>query len=295
MVEFRYRGREISQEDVLYIRALVERHPNESRRTLSTKLCEAWQWRQTNGALRDMVCRGLFLMLERAGQITLPPVSYVRHNPLAKRIRPDLARIDATPMEDRLRNLQPLEFEQVRRSGKEPLFNSLMEEHHYLGYEQPVGEHLKYLVWAGYPLGPRPVACLAWSSAPRHLGSRDRYIGWSAEARRRNIHFIAYNTRFLILPWVRVEHMASHILGRMAARISDDWQRMYGHPIYFLETFVDPERFRGTCYRAANWVFLGKTTGRGKQSNSYAPNRSVKEVLGYPLTKRFRELLGEVG
>ena len=295
MVEFRYRGREISQEDVLSIRALVERHPNESRRTLSTKLCEAWQWRQTNGALRDMVCRGLFLMLERAGQITLPPVSYVRHNPLAKRVRPEPARIDATPIEDRLRHLQPLEFEQVRRSGKEPLFNSLMEEHHYLGYEQPVGEHLKYLVWAGYPLGPRPVACLAWSSAPRHLGSRDRYIGWSAEARRRNIRFIAYNTRFLILPWVRVEHMASHILGRMAARISDDWQRMYGHPIYFLETFVDPERFRGTCYRAANWVLLGKTTGRGEQSNSYAPNRSVKEVLGYPLTKRFRELLGEVG
>ena len=288
MVEFRYRGREISQEDILYIRALIERHPNESRRTLSTKLCEAWQWRQANGALRDMVCRGMLLMLDRAGQITLPPVSYVRHNPLAKRARPEPAQIDTTPIEDRLRNLQPLEFEQVRRTSQEPLFNSLMEEHHYLGYEQPVGEHLKYLVWAQ----GRPVACLAWSSAPRHLGSRDRYIGWSAEARRRNIRFIAYNTRFLILPWVRVEHLASHILGRMAARISDDWQRMYGHPIYFLETFVDPERFRGTCYRAANWVLLGKTTGRGKQSNSYVPNRSIKEVLGYPLTKRFRELLG---
>jgi hypothetical protein len=294
MVEFSYRGRQISQEDILYIRALVERHPNESRRTLSTQLCEAWQWRQANGALRDMVCRGLLLMLERAGQIALPPVSYVRHNPLAKRVRPKPARIDVTPIEDRLRNLQPLEFEQVRRTGQEPMFNSLMEEHHYLGYEQPVGEHLKYLVWAGYPLGPRPVACLAWSSAPRHIGSRDRYIGWSAEARRRNIRFLAYNTRFLILPWVRVEHLASHILGRMAARVSEDWQRMYGHPIYFLETFVDPERFRGTCYRAANWVLLGKTTGRGKQSNSYVPNRSIKQVLGYPLTKRFRELLGEV-
>ena len=295
MVEYRYRGRQISQEDILYIRALVERHPNESRRTLSTRLCEAWQWRQANGALRDMVCRGLLLMLERAGQITLPPVSYVRQNPLARRVRPAPAQVNATPMEDRLCNLQPLEFEPVRRTGKEPLFNSLMEEHHYLGYEQPVGEHLKYLVSARHPLGPRPVACLAWSSAPRHLGSRDRYLGWSAEARLRNIRFIAYNTRFLILPWVRVEHLASHILGRMAAQISEDWQRMYGHPIYFLETFVDPERFRGTCYRAANWVLLGKTTGRGKQSNSYAPNRSIKEVLGYPLTKRFRELLGEVG
>jgi hypothetical protein len=179
----------------------------------------------------------------------------------------------------------------VRRCAEEPLFNSLMEEHHYLGYKQPVGEHLKYLVWAGRLADRRPIACLAWSSAPRHLGSRDRYIGWSAEARRRNIRFLAYNTRFLILPWVRVEHLASHILGRMAAQISADWQRMYGHPIYFLETFVDPERFRGTCYRAANWVAMGQTTGRGKQSNSYVPNRSIKEILGYPLTRRFRELL----
>jgi len=149
---------------------------------------------------------------------------------------------------------------------------------------------LKYLVWAE----GRPIACLAWSSAPRHLGSRDRYIGWDAAARRNRIRFIAYNTRFLILPWVRVEHLASHILGRMATRISDDWEQMYGHPLYFLETFIDPERFRGTCYRAANWVLMGRTTGRGKQSNSYVPNRSIKEVLGYPLTKRFRELLGGV-
>jgi hypothetical protein len=198
--------------------------------------------------------------------------------------------IDKTPIEDPLRSLQPLEFEQVRRTAQESLFNSLMEEHHYLGYEQPVGEHLKFLVWAA----GRPIACLAWSSAPRHLGSRDRFIGWDAAARRSQIRFIAYNTRFLILPWVRVDHLASHILGRMAARISADWQQMYDHPIYFLETFIDPERFRGTCYRAANWVLMGRTTGRGKQSNSYVPNRSIKEVLGLPLTKRFRELLGGV-
>jgi Domain of unknown function (DUF4338) len=199
-------------------------------------------------------------------------------------------RIDTTPVVDRLHNLMPRGFEQVRRTSDESLFNGLIEEHHYLGYEHPVGEHLKYLVWAQ----GRPVACLAWSSAPRHLGDRDRYIGWSAQARRRNIRFIAYNTRFLILPWVQVEHMASHILGRMAARISADWQGMYEHPLYFLETFVDPERFRGTCYRAANWVLLGRTTGRGKQSNSYVPNRSIKEILGYPLTRRFRELLESI-
>ncbi len=278
----------VTAEDILYIGELIAAYPRESRRTLSKKLCEAWQWKQPNGALCDMVCRGLLLMLDRAGQITLPPVSYVRHNPLAKRARPTAVLIDTAPIEVKLQEIQPLEFEQVRRTGDEPLFNSLMEEHHYLGYEQPVGEHLKYLVWAQ----GRPIACAAWSSAPRHLGSRDRYIGWSGEARRRNIRFIAYNTRFLILPWVRVKHLASHILGRMAMRISDDWCRMYGHPIYFLETFVDPERFRGTCYRAANWVLLGKTTGRGKQSNSYVPNRTIKEVLGYPVTKRFRELLG---
>jgi len=290
MVAFQYRGREIQPHDILYIRALIEQHPHDSRRKLSTRLCEAWQWRQSNGALRDMVCRGLLLMLERAGQITLPPVSYVRHNPLAARARPEKAPIDITPIESPLHHLQPLQFELVRRTSHEPLFNSLMEEHHYLGYQQPVGEHLKYLVWAQ----DRPVACLAFSSAPRHLGSRDRYIGWSAEARRCNIGFLAYNTRFLILPWVRVKQLASHILGRMAARLSDDWQQIYGHPIYFLETFVDPERFRGTCYRAANWVLLGKTTGRGKQSNSYMPNRSIKEVLGYPLKRDFRDLLSQL-
>src|SRR4051794_14923029 len=290
MVVLRYRGRNVSEQDILYIRELIAAHPGASRRTLSTKLCEAWQWKQSNGALRDMVCRGLLLILHRAGRIALPQVAYVRHNPLAARARPDAVLIDTTPIEGRLDDLRPLHFQLVRRTAEEPLFNSLMEHHHYLGYEQPVGEHLKYLVWAN----GRPIACLAWSSAPRHLASRDHYIGWSAEARPRNIRFLAYNTRFLILPWVRVEHLASHILGRMAWRICDDWQRVYGHPIWFLETFVDPERFRGTCYRAANWVVLGRTTGRGKQSNSYVPNRSIKEVLGYPLSPAFRDLLRQL-
>jgi len=135
---------------------------------------------------------------------------------------------------------------------------------------------------------------MALSSAPRHLGLRDRYIGWSAEARRRNIRFVAYNTRFLILPWVQVPHLASHLLGWMARKVSGEWERVYDHPVYFLETFVDPTRFRGTCYRAANWVYLGETTGRGKDDHTNRPNRPLKDVLGYPLTKRFRELLGRV-
>jgi hypothetical protein len=289
MAELKYRSRIVSNEDIFFIQELIAANPSESRRTISTKLCEAWQWKQANGALRDMVCRGLLLMLHRAGHIQLPPVKFVPRNPFVQRARPAPVLIDTTPIEGPLSLLRPLEFQQVRRTSEEPLFNGLIEEHHYLGYEQPVGEHLKYVVW----FEGRPVACLAWSSAPRHLASRDRFIGWSGEARRRNIRFIAYNTRFLILPWVRVPHLASHILSRMAARISADWQRLYEHPIYFLETFVDTERFRGTCYRAANWVLLGKTTGRGKQCNSYVPNRSIKEVLGYPLTKHFRQHLGE--
>lgn len=288
MAALKYRGRLVSSEDILYIRELIAADPRQSRRTLSKKLCETWGWRQPNGAPCDMICRGLLLMLDRAGQITLPSVAYVRHNPLAARARPAPVLIDTSPVAGQLADVQPLEFEQVRRSGDEPLFNSLLEEHHYLGYEQPVGEHLKYLVWAQ----GRPLACLAWSSAPRHLGSRDRYIGWSGEARRRNIRFIAYNTRFLILPWVKVPNLASYILSRMAGRLSADWERIYGHPIYFVETFVDPERFRGTCYRAANWVLLGRTTGRGKDDQTNRPNRSIKEVLGYPLTRRFRQLLG---
>jgi len=286
----RYRGREIRAEDIVFIRQHIAEHPGVSRRRLSQKLCEAWQWKQANGALCDMVCRGLLLRLHRAGEIELPPVRYTPPNPLAKREPPAPMLIDITPIRGSLGQLQPLDIQPVRRTPEEAMFNSLMEQHHYLGYEQPVGEHLKYVVWAH----GRPIACLAWSSAPRHLGSRDRFIGWNGEARRRNLRFLAYNTRFLILPWVEVPHLASHLLGRMAKRLSEDWECLYEHPIYFLETFVDPERFRGTCYRAANWILLGLTTGRGKDDQTNRRNRSLKQVLGYPLTPRFRELLQEV-
>jgi len=177
----------------------------------------------------------------------------------------------------------------VRRTPDEALFNGLIEHHHYLGYTQPVGEQAKYTVYA---LG-RPIACVAWSSAARHLGPRDRFIGWSAEERRRNIRFIAYQSRYLILPWVRVPHLASHILGRMAQMLPQDWERIYDHTIHYLETFTDPTRWRGTCYRAANWMALGLTTGRGKAANGHRPNRSLKQVWGYPLSKDFRRRLTE--
>ena len=176
---------------------------------------------------------------------------------------------------------------QVRRTPDEGLFNSLLAQYHYLGYQQPVGEHLKYVVVAG----DRPVACLAWGSAPGVLRPRDRFIGWTAEARRRHIRLLVYNPRFLILPWVRVPHLASHVLGRMAAMLSGEWQRLYGHPIYWLETFIDPARFRGTCYRAANWIVLGSTMGRGHRAPTKRPTRPIKNVLGYPLTPDFRARL----
>jgi hypothetical protein len=191
------------------------------------------------------------------------------------------------PIEGPLSDILPLDIAQVRRTGDEALFDSLVETYHYLGYTQPVGEHLKYLV----SVRGMPVACLAWSSAPRHIGCRDRFIGWSPETRRKNIRFVAYNLRYLILPWVKVPHLASHLLGRMARMLTRDWERIYGHPVYFLETFVDPQRFRGTCYRAANWVCLGRTTGRGKNDQTMRPNRPIKEVWSYPLIRDFRERL----
>lgn len=287
----KYRARRVTATDLTFIRDLIARYPDASRRALSQKLCAAWNWVQPNGHPRDMVCRGLMLALHRGGHIQLPPVRCTPSNPLVQRREPAEVSIDRTPLRGSLAALRPLAFRQVRRTAQEPLFNGLIKTHHYLGYTQPVGEHLKYLVFAG----DRPVACFAWSSAPRHLGSRDRFLGWSAEARRHNIRFVVYNSRFLILPWVSVPHLASHLLGRMARRLSEDWERLYGHGVYFAETFIDPTRFSGTCYRAANWVYLGQTTGRGKDDHTHRANRPRKDVLGYPLRKDFRQRLSRMG
>jgi len=288
-IVFKYRSRIVTDEDLSFIIKLIHENPTVSRRRLSALLCEAWNWVQPNGSLCDMVCRSLMLGMHRAKLIELPPVRKVNHNPLAVRSKPKPVSVETTPLCCRLGQIQPLSFVQVRRTKAEAIFNGLMQQYHYLGYTQPVGEHLKYLVYSE----ERPIAALAWSSAPRHLGPRDRFIGWSAQQRRQNIRFLAYNTRFLILPWVQVPHLASHILGQMARRLPHNWQQLYGHPVYFLETFIDPERFKGTCYRAANWNVLGRTTGRGHQDQTHRPNRPVKEILGYPLTKQFRHLLCE--
>jgi len=284
-----FRGRSIGAAELASIREVIAQNPSASRRQLSVRVCQAWNWRQANGAWRDMVCRSLMLALHRAGQIELPAKRQAPPNPLAKRRKPatDFL-LDTRPMAGALQALLPLVVRQVRRTGEEGLFNGLLERYHYLGYTQPVGEHLKYLVVAH----ERPVACLAWSSGPWHMGPRDRFIGWTPSVRRAHLHLLAYNTRFLILPWVQVPHLASHLLGRIARVISADWQALYGHPIHYLETFVDRERFRGTSYRAANWLCLGQTTGRGIKDKAHRVTLSRKDVLGYPLSRDFRRRLG---
>jgi hypothetical protein len=290
--EFRYRGRNISAAEIESIRQLIAENPGLSRRRLSAKLCQAWNWVQANGQLRDMVARSLMLQLHRAGHIQLPDRRCCPVNNAVRHLAPLMETpLEVAPLECGLAELGPLEIRQVRRTPDEALFGRLLQTHHYLGYRRPVGEHVKYLV---YGRG-QPIACMAWSSSPRHLGPRDRFIGWSAQQRRSGIHLLAYNTRYLILPWVRVPHLASHLLGRVARRISDDWRQLYQHPIYLLETFIEPSRFRGTCYRAANWICLGLTTGRGKADLTHRPNRSLKELWVQPLGRNFRQRLCEDG
>ena len=285
---FKYRGRTLSAQDVSFIRDLISRHPSASRYRLSVLLCEAWNWRQANGIPSAMFARGFMLALARAGHITLPLPRRIMPNNVTRRKPPQPWLLDTSAIEGKLSQLQPLDFMLVRRTPQEALFNSLIHYHHYLGYARPVGEHLKYLVSAK---DGRPVAALAFSSAPRHLAPRDQFIGWPADVRRANIRLVAYNPRFLVVPWVRVPHLASHVLSRILRRLSSDWKQIYGHPVHFVETFVDPTRFKGTCYRAANWIFLGQTTGRGNNDQSHKPNRSLKEVLGYPLVPDFRRVL----
>lgn len=287
-INIKYRNRTGSVEDIQLINNLINKNPTISRRALSVKFCQEVGWSQPNGNLCDMVARGYMLALYRAGYINLPEKKQNPANPFVLRKKPCKVDIDKTPINSNLRPLLPLQFVQVRRSSLEKLFNSLIESHHYLGYTQPVGEHLKYIV---YSKDNRPVACLAFSSAPRHIGSRDRYIGWDGQMRKQNIHLICYNTRFLILPWVSVKYLASHILSKVAGVICCDWQRLYNHPVYYIETFVDKDRFLGTCYRAANWKYLGDTKGLGKDSADKIPNRSIKAIYGYPLTRDFKKVL----
>ena len=282
-----YYGRQVSHKEIVFIRELIANNPDKSRWFISRELCRQWSWRQQNGALKDMICRGLLLRLESVGLITLPPRKRITNNPFINRKPPELVKIDQSPIVCDIEDIQHIELRSVRKSQYERVYNSLIHEHHYLGYTQPIGENLKYIAFSN----ERPIACMGWTSAVWHIGCRDRFIGWSPEVRKRNLHLIAYNNRFLILPWVKVPYLASHLLSLSARIVAKEWLSFYKHPIYFLETFVDTERFNGTCYKAANWIYLGKTTGRGKNDQTHRQNRSIKAVFGYPLHKNFRGFL----
>ena len=283
----KYQGKTATTQDVEFINKLIAENPHDSRWKLSRKLCEAWDWVQPNGHLRDMVCRGFMLRLDEAGYIKLPPRKCIPNNPLAQRTRPPKIEIEQVALVGTLKEIQPIDIRQVRRTPAEKLYNSLIDQYHYLGYCHPVGEHLKYIIYAE----GRPIGCFAFSSSPRHIGCKDRFIGWSKEVREKNLHLIAYNTRFLILPWIKVRFLASHLLSRIVKVAAADWESIYNHRIYFLDTFIDKSRFKGTCYRAANWKYLGETTGRGKNDQTRKPNRSIKGVWGYGLVRDFRKRL----
>ncbi|MBW1674584.1 MAG: DUF4338 domain-containing protein [Deltaproteobacteria bacterium] len=285
--DFIYQGHKLTHSDITSVKTLINKNTDKSRYFISRELCRQWNWRQLNGALKDMFCRSLLLKLESVGLITLPPPKRITNNPLANRKPPELIKVDQTPIVCNIEDIQPIELRSVRKTQFEKLYNSLIQEHHYLRYTYPIGENLKYIVFSN----GRPIACMGWTSAVRHIGCRDRFIGWSPDMRKKNLHLIAYNTRFLILPWVKVTYLASHLLGLSTRIVPVDWLGFYKHPIYFLETFVDTEKFHGTCYRAANWIYLGKTTGRGKNDQTNKQNRSIKAVFGYPLHKNFRRIL----
>ena len=268
-------GRAIRPEDVALIRDWLQAHPDSNRTRLSRELCAAWNWRNGAGRLKDMACRSLLLKLEARGQIRLPPRRTASVNGRRNRQAPPIAH-DQKAIEGPLPIVQPVRVQPVAEGSAEALlFKFLLQRYHYLGHRNCVGENLKYL--ARNPDG-RPLACLLFGAAAWKTAARDRWIGWNSAQRARHLGLVTNNTRFLILPWVRVPQLASHLLGRVAARLSADWQQKYGHPIYLVESFVEPRRFAGTCYRAAGWMPVGLTTGRTRNDDGLKP-RAARKAL----------------
>ena len=274
--------------DVSLIEKLLGENPGWGRTRVSIKLCELWDWRAPNGQLKDMACRNLLLRLERAGQIRLPPRQ--RKSTNADRNRcPMWVPHPSDLVEAPLRELLPLQIDCVGAGCEQDrLFRYLVAHHHYLGCRNVAGENIKYLI---YSRDGRILACIlfgaaAWKSAPR-----DGFIGWSPSVREHNLHYVSNNSRFLILPWVKVASLASHILSRVLRRVSQDWMDKYAHPLYLLETFVDRSRYRGTCYRAANWRCVGQTTGRTRNDRYQRIRTSPKDLYVYPLVRQYRNRL----
>jgi len=282
-------GREVSDADIKLIRDLIVANPVWGRSLLSVELCSRWNWRNAQGKFKDMAARTLLLKLERAGHICLPPRRRPSPNGFRNRSTP-LVKQSGEPIRGALRDLQPLSVSVVKPGSDDArLFNGLLAHEHYLGHRNTVGENIGYLV---RDRQDRPVACVLFGSAAWKCADRDAFIGWDVATREHNLQSMTNNTRFLIPSWVQVPHLASHVLGLIARRIRCDWQAKYGHPVHALETFVDRSRFKGTCYRAANWQRLGATQGRTRNDRKHSIQAPVKDVYLYSLIPDFRKEMG---
>ena len=291
-------GRFIGKAEIEQVRAIIAEHGQWSRRRISEHLAGLWEWRSASGQLKDMAARTLLLKLEERGWIALPARRRAPSNRMGRKARMPgeltgelFAREDIAEVRCAVPELLPLSIEEISRGkqvGKQSVFSGLLERHHYLSHRGTVGENMQYLV---SDRQGNPLACVLFGAAAWQCRARDEHIGWNAATRARGLSYVTNNTRFLILPWVCVPHLASHVLGRIARRLSTDWQGKYGHPIHLLETFVDTSRFAGTCYRAANWRMVGVTTGRTRQNKTMVPQAAPKGVWLYPLRENFREAL----
>jgi hypothetical protein len=288
-------GRQIGAAELDQVRHLLASHPDWSRRRLSEELATLWNWRNGAGRLKDMAARTLLLKLEQRGWLQLPPRRTNPSNRMRQKRLPEPALTAAQPpVAGALKQLLPLHVSECshadKASGQRALFDALLHQHHYLGHRSSVGENLQYLV---RDVQGRPLACVLFGAAAWQCAPRDRYIGWGSGVRAQHLHLITNNTRFLILPWVKVAHLAGHVLGRITQRLSADWQAKYGHPLYLLESFVQADRFTGTAYRAANWVRVGQTKGRTRQDRPDGTQHqaAIKDVYLYPLHRHFREHL----
>lgn len=279
------RNRIISNQVLDQIRKTVDTHWDRGRSHISNILCEKWDWRQANGRLKAMACRDLLLRLERMDLIKLP--SPKRSNNNRKKILPISLDFHAEPIIGRVDIYKQIDIELATSTDKRKQWDWLVHEYHYLGCKKIVGLCLKYFVY----LEKQLVCLLGWGSAAWKVGCRDRFIGWSPTQRRSRLNGIANNVRFLILPWVKVQHLASKVLALSARVLAMDWQEKFQEELVLLETFVDRCRFHGTCYRASNWHYLGETKGSGKSGTCYHHHGIIKSVFVYPLTPHFRRKL----
>ena len=282
-MELVIRNRKLFERDLVAIRALIQCEGSQGRTHLSRCLCRLWDWRQTNGTYREIACRDLLRQLERRNLIALPaPLHAARRPGYKNRIQsPNLLTEPIMLSLDRMASA--LRLEPVAAAAQRYLLRDLLGAYHYLGYRQPTGPTLGYLVyWQDRPLG-----CVRFGPAAWKVAARDQFIGWTPEQRRRGLKGVVNNDRFLILPWVKTPNLASHILGLVSRRLASDWQGVYRETIVLAETFVDTERFAGTCYRAANWRCLGSSQGRGRNDRTHQIDQSVKSVWVYPLRRDF--------